>query len=94
MTTMSRDRADGPMKSRTCWLDEEIIEVSLLLPGWQAAEMEGLAHSRGLTLGQLIRLLIRDYLTDRAERGAVSEGQVVSLAIPQRDCFVSQPEEE
>ena len=64
MSTMSRNHAQGLVKSRICWLDAEMAELSLLLPGWQAAEMERLAHARGLTLGQLIRLLIRDYLGD------------------------------
>ena len=62
---MSRDQAEGLMNSWICWLDEQMAELSLLLPAWQAAEMERLAHSRGLTVGQLIRLLIREYLADR-----------------------------
>ena len=61
---MTRDHAEGPTESRTCWVDGEVAELSLLLPGWQAAQMEKLANSRGLTVGQLIRLLIRDYLAD------------------------------
>jgi hypothetical protein len=43
--------------------DEQVVELPLLLSGEQAAELERLAHSRGLTTGQLIRLLIRDVLT-------------------------------
>jgi hypothetical protein len=82
MTTMRRDHAEGPIEPPTCWRDEEMAELSLLLPGWQAAEMERLAHSRGLTLGQLIRLLIRDYLTDRARSGPISKQRVGSQAIP------------
>jgi hypothetical protein len=66
MTTMTRDHAGCPIESRTYWLNEEMAEFSLLLPARQAAQMERLAHSRNLTLGQLIRLLIRDYLTDGA----------------------------
>ena len=64
MSTMSRNHAQGLVKSRICWLDAEMAELSLLLPGWQAAEMERLAHARGQTLGHLLRLLIRDYLAD------------------------------
>ena len=90
MTTMTRDHAEGPMKSRICWLDEQMAEVSLLLPGWQAVEMERLAHSRGLTLGQLIRLLIREYLIDQTALGRVSERRVAGVARPRSDCFVSQ----
>jgi hypothetical protein len=90
MTTMSRDHAEGPMKSRTCWLDEQRAEVSFLLPGWQAAEMERLAHSRDLTLGQPIRLLIRDYLTDQTALAPISKRRVAGMAMPRGDRFVSQ----
>jgi len=90
MSTMIRDHAERPIESRTCWLDEEMAELSLLLPGWQAAQMERLAHSRGLTLGQLIRLLIRDNLTDRATSGPVSNRPMGSLVIVRGDCFDSQ----
>jgi hypothetical protein len=90
MITMSQDHAEGPTKSRTCWLDAEMAELSLLLPGSQAAQMERLAHSRGLTLGQLIRLVICDYLTDRTALGPVSKRQVASPTIPRGDRFDSQ----
>jgi len=62
---MSREHAGGPIESQTCWWDEEMVELSLLLLDWQVVQMEGVAHSQGLTLGQLIRLLISDYLADR-----------------------------
>jgi hypothetical protein len=42
--------------------EEPVVELSVLLPGWQAVKVERLAYSRGLTVGQLIRLLIGDYL--------------------------------
>ena len=86
---MSQDHAEEPIKGWT-WPKQEMVELSLLLPSWQASEMESLAHSRGLTLGQLIRLLIRDCLTDRAALGSVKERQVVGPAIRRRDYFVSQ----
>jgi hypothetical protein len=76
MTTMSRDRAECPIESQTSSLDAEIAEVSLLLSVGQAEQMERLAHSRNLTLGQLIRLLIRDYLADWVEPGPVSKPPV------------------
>jgi hypothetical protein len=60
---MSREHAGGPIENRTCWRDE-MMELSLLLSSWQFVEMEHVAQSRGLTLGQLIRLLISDYLAD------------------------------
>ena len=87
---MNRNHGERPIESRACCLDEEMAELSLLLPGWQAAQMENLANSRGLTLGQLIRLLIRDYLTDRAGLGPVSKQPVGRLAILQAAPFDSQ----
>ncbi len=90
MTILSRDHAGCPIESRTCWLDAEVAERSLLLPAGQAAQMERLAHSRNLTLGQLIRRLIREYLANRAATDPVGKRPMGSLAILQGDCFDSQ----
>jgi hypothetical protein len=87
---LSRDHAGCPIESPTCWQDAEIAELSLVLPAGQAAQMERLANSRNLTLGQLIRLLICDYLSDRAGCGPVSNRPMGSLAIPRGECFDSQ----
>jgi len=37
------------------------------------AELEKLAHTRGLKMGQLLRLLIRDYLTSRVKPDQVGK---------------------
>jgi hypothetical protein len=42
--------------------DVEVAEVALFLHSGQVAALEWSAHRRGLTVGQLIRSLIRDYL--------------------------------
>jgi hypothetical protein len=60
---MKDDSVPGPSDDRSVWSDEQVAELSLLLPGPLAIALEGLAHSRGLTVGRLVRLLIRDYLT-------------------------------
>jgi hypothetical protein len=65
VSTMNHDHVPCPMEDWEVWPEGQVTELLLLLPGRQAAELERLAHSRGLTLGQVIRLLIRDYLTDR-----------------------------
>lgn len=39
----------------------EMTELTLFLPGWQAAELEEAAHGLGITTGQLVRRLIQDY---------------------------------
>jgi hypothetical protein len=63
MSTMNDTPVPGSTEDRGGRRDESVSELLLLLPGWQVAELERLAHSRGLTTGQLVRLLIRDYLT-------------------------------
>jgi hypothetical protein len=39
-------------------IDDEIVELALLLPRWQAEALEEAAHSRGITTGQMLRKLI------------------------------------
>ena len=52
-------------------LDEAgVVELGLLLPRGQAAALEAAAHRRGLTAGQLLRCLLRDFLaTSERSRG-------------------------
>jgi len=45
-------------------LDQEVIELPLLLPRWQALELEAAARERGMTTGQMLRRIIRDLLAD------------------------------
>jgi len=42
-------------------VDEEMVELSMLLPSSQAAPLEREAHRRGVTPGQLVRSIIRDF---------------------------------
>ncbi len=48
---------------RTPLTAEEVVEIPLLLPGWQASILETVAHQRGLTTGAMVRHLLRDFLT-------------------------------
>jgi len=48
----------------------EVEEISLLLPGWQLAVLDSAARDRGLTSGQLVRRLLRDFI-DRHEDDTV-----------------------
>jgi hypothetical protein len=88
MSTRDHDHARFPMEDPVVGPDEQVAELLLLLPGRQAAELERRAHSRGLTLGQLIRLLIRDYLTDRCGAALISTLQGTgSVAVHPDACF-------
>jgi len=71
---MHLDRVPCPTEDRVAWPDEQMAELFVLLPGRQAAELDRLACSRGLTLGQLIRLLIRDYLLAQNRSDACGKG--------------------
>jgi hypothetical protein len=47
-------------------LDQEVVELPLLLPKWQAVELEAAARQRGMTMGQLLRRVIHQVLDDAA----------------------------
>jgi hypothetical protein len=44
--------------------DHEVVELPLLLPRWQAEELEMAARERGMTTGQMLRRVIRELLAD------------------------------
>ena len=49
----------------TLLLDEpgnDVVEIPLLLQGWQVTALETAAHNRGQTAGEIIRDLLRDFL--------------------------------
>jgi hypothetical protein len=72
---MNHEYLPRAAEDRVVWVEEQVAELLLLLPGRQAAELERLANSRGLSMGQLIRQLIRDHLTDRGGPSLSSDGQ-------------------
>jgi len=47
-------------------LDSEVVELSLLLPRWQAEALEEAANNRGITAGQMLRKLIGASLREAA----------------------------
>jgi hypothetical protein len=42
--------------------DQEVVEFPLLLPLWQALELEAVARRRGMTTGQMIRRTLGEML--------------------------------
>ena len=62
MTTESPLAAgfQGPRKGPTPSprFDDDVVELPLLLPRWQAEALEEAAHNRGLTAGQMMRKLL------------------------------------
>ncbi|MCS6864983.1 MAG: hypothetical protein NZS48_07950 [Gemmata sp.] len=55
-----------PATART---DQEVVEVALLLPLWQAVELEAAASRRGMTTGQMLRRVIGDLLAAQPAAG-------------------------
>jgi hypothetical protein len=51
-------------------LDNEVVELALLLPRWQAEALEEAAHNRGLTAGQMLRKLVGASLKGDRPTGA------------------------
>lgn len=42
--------------------DQEVVELPLLLPRWQAMQLEAAANRRGMTTGQMLRRVIGEML--------------------------------
>jgi hypothetical protein len=56
------DRRGGESAQRDLdWPSGDMVELSLLLPDWQAAELEAAAHGQGLTTGQMMRHILQDF---------------------------------
>ena len=45
--------------------DQEVVEFPLLLPRWQALELEAAASRRGMTTGQMLRRVIGELLASQ-----------------------------
>jgi hypothetical protein len=69
---MNRQNPAGGPDPRAGWPPAEggVVELALLLPARQAAALERAAHQQGLTVGQVLRRLVRDFLREPAERQA------------------------
>jgi hypothetical protein len=43
----------------------DVIEVPLLLSGWQMSALERAAYLRGLTAAEMVRQLLREFIADQ-----------------------------
>ena len=50
--------------------DQEVVELALLLPRWQAMELEEAASRRGMTTGQMLRRVIGEMLAAQPSTAA------------------------
>jgi hypothetical protein len=44
----------------------DVVEVPLLLSGWQMSALERAAYSRGLTAAEMVRQVLREFLAAQA----------------------------
>jgi hypothetical protein len=51
-----------PVAADSVRRDQEVVELPLLLPRWQALELEAAARECGMTTGQMLRRVIREVL--------------------------------
>ena len=54
-----------PVSADVSRQDQEVVELPLLLPRWQAMELEATARECGMTTGQMLRRVIRDLLASQ-----------------------------
>jgi hypothetical protein len=45
-------------------LEDDVMELSLLLPGWQFSALEKTARRQGQTTGQVVRRLVQKFLME------------------------------
>jgi len=45
-------------------LEDDVVELSLLLPGWQFSALEKRARRQGQTTGQVVRRLVQKFLLE------------------------------
>ncbi len=58
-----------PVSASLSRQDQEVVEIPLLLPRWQAMELEAAAAGNGMTTGQMLRRVIRELLSQQALAG-------------------------
>lgn len=59
---------DPPCREETAGTEAEVVELAVLLPAGDLAALEEAACRRGLTPGQVLRRLVREFLGPGAER--------------------------
>jgi hypothetical protein len=50
--------------------ESDVVEIPLLLAGWQVSALETAAHDRGLTAAEMVRHVLRDFLARVERNGA------------------------
>ena len=75
----------GPWPSTQCI---EMLEIQLLLPALMVESLERLGHSRGQTIGRLVRSILAGYLADEME--SRTGGTVYGLERMKEPCLIAE----
>jgi hypothetical protein len=52
---------------------EDVVKVTLMLPGWQMAELQDAAQAKGISVAALTRSIISDFVSNRQDLGRFSD---------------------
>jgi hypothetical protein len=58
-------------------LEADVIEIPLLLAGWQVSALETAAHDRGLTAAEMVRHVLGDFLARLDRKGSTFSPVVI-----------------
>jgi len=65
MSAIRVPRAEAEFPQLPSLQEDEVVELAVLLPGWQAQALETAAHDQGITTAQMVRTLIRDFFSQQ-----------------------------
>ena len=57
--------------------EADVVEIPLLLAGWQVSALETAAHDRGLTAAEMVRHVLRDFLSHAGRHGTTCSPTVI-----------------
>jgi hypothetical protein len=66
MLTPCLDTADPLPRLDLGRLNDDVVELPLLLPGWQVSALAKVARSEGQSTGQLLRRLVREFVLENS----------------------------
>jgi hypothetical protein len=61
--------------------EADVVEIPLLLSGWQVSALETAAHDRGLTAAEMVRCLLRDFLSNVSRSGNGASPSIGSASL-------------
>lgn len=64
--------------------EADVVEIPLLLAGWQVTALETAAHDRGLTAAEMVRHVLRDFLAHAGRSGSTASPAAVGSVSARR----------